>query len=164
MSDTVDPDNAAPDEPEGTGDAEPAEDAPLALRGAVGVWLALAIFGLANAGYLWLLRDSVRRLLIEQQHVRPDDAPGLTHQLLVDNTVTAVLLAVVYAALAVLLRTGRSWARLGLTAVAGLHLALTLVAGGRTVQNVLVAVLILAGLLLTWRGTTSRWLAERRAG
>jgi hypothetical protein len=153
VSETVDPDGAP---------GEPA-DGPLALRSAVGVWLALAVFGLVNVGYLWLVRDSVRRLLIEQQHVRAEAAPALTQQLLVDNTITAAVLAAVYGSLAVLLRTGRSWARLALTAVAGLHLMLALLAGGRTVQNVLVVLLVLAGLVLTWRSTTSRWLAERRS-
>src|SRR5437879_3272692 len=156
------------DEPvtESVGGADPAGEqapAPLALRAAVGVWLALAVFGLVNAGYLWLVRDGVRRVLVEQQHVRAEQAAAVTHELLVDNSIAAVVLAVAYAGLGLLLRAGRGWARIGLSAVAGVHLLLVLSAGGRSVQNVFAVLLVLAGLVLTWRSTASSWLAAMRS-
>jgi hypothetical protein len=121
------------------------------------------VFVLVNVSYLWLVRDGVRRVLVEQHHVRAEQAGAVTHELLVDNTVGAAVLAVAYAGFGLVLRTGRGWARIALSAVAGLHLLLVLSASGRTVQSVFVVLLVLAGLVLTWRSSASNWLAARRS-
>ncbi|KAA2264842.1 hypothetical protein F0L68_07130 [Solihabitans fulvus] len=132
---------------------------PRALRAAVGVWLALAVFGLLITAILWFTKDAVRRQLISGNYVAVDRADDLTHSLLIQNTIASVFFGASYAGLAVLLWKGRSWARVLLTVVAGLHFFVMLI-NGVSVPNFLVAALIILGVALTWRGSTRRWLAQ----
>jgi hypothetical protein len=125
---------------------------PLALRAAVGVWLALGVFGLFNVAFLWLNQDEVRKA------VRPEVAVS---GVLLPLTVAAVFFAVAYGLLTWLLRRGRRRARIGLSATAFLHL-LWVVLPGVSVANLITVVLLGVGLVLTWWPSASHWLREQQ--
>jgi len=125
---------------------------PLALRAAVGVWLALAVFGLFNVAFLWLNQDKVREAL----------RPAVTvSDVLVPLTVAAVFFAVAYGLFTWLLRRGKRRARIGLAATAFLHL-IWVVLPGVSLANLITVVLLGVGLWATWRPAASHWLRERQ--
>jgi small-conductance mechanosensitive channel len=126
---------------------------PLALRAAVGVWLALAVFGLFNVVFLWLNQDKVREAL------RPDVTVS---DVLVPLTVAAVLFAAAYGLFTwLLLRRGKRRARIGLSATAFLHL-IWVVLPGVSLANLITVVLLGVGLVLTWRRSAAHWLREQQ--
>jgi hypothetical protein len=125
---------------------------PLVLRAAVGVWLALAVFGLFNVVFLWVNQDKVREAL----------RPGVAVQdVLVPLTVAAVFFAILYGLFAWLLRRGKRRARIGLTATAFLHL-IWVVLPGVSLANLITVVLLGLGLVSTWRPAASHWLREQQ--
>jgi hypothetical protein len=125
---------------------------PLALRAAVGVWLALAVFGLFNVVFLWLNQDKV------SQALRPGVAAA---DVLVPLTVAAVFFAAAYGLFTWLLRRGRRRARIGLAVTAFLHLV-WVVLPGVSLANLITVVLLGVGLVLTWRPAASHWLKEQQ--
>ncbi|MCP2165981.1 hypothetical protein [Goodfellowiella coeruleoviolacea] len=131
---------------------------PAIVRVTVGVWLALAVFGLVNVGYLWLLRDRVRQLVASSAIVPADQVDQVTQGLLLTNTAIAVLFGGAYAGFALLLHRRRRWARIALTVVGALHLLLVLT-NGLSVQNLLVVLLIAAGVACAWSRGVAAWTA-----
>lgn len=125
---------------------------PFALRAAVGVWLALAVFGLFNVVFLWLNQDKVREAL--QSNFTVSDV-------LVPLTVAAVFFAASYGLFTWLLRRGKRRARIGLTVTALLHL-IWVVLPGVSLANLITVVLLGLGLVLTWRPAASHWLREQQ--
>jgi hypothetical protein len=122
------------------------------LRAAVGVWLALAVFGLFNVVFLWSNQDKVREAL----------RPGLAvSDVLVPLTVAAAFFAAAYGLFSWLLRRGRRRARIGLTATAFLHL-IWVVLPGVSLANLITVVLLGLGLVSTWRPAASHWLREQQ--
>ncbi|AHI01701.1 hypothetical protein GCM10010174_88240 [Kutzneria viridogrisea] len=131
------------------------------VRVAVGLWLGLALLGLLSGGYLWLLRSEVRTAVIARNVVRPEQVEDAVTSVLMSNTVVALLFAAAYSGFALALRAGRRWARVALSAVAALQLVLLVLSGLGSVANLVSIVLVVAALVVTWHGATSRWLAEK---
>lgn len=121
------------------------------LRGAVAAWLALAVFGLLNGGSLWLLRSEVRQALLAQQSLPANQVEETVTNLLLSNTVVAVLFAAAYVTFGLLLRAGRRWTRPVLTVVAVLQLVLVALSGLGNIANLVTVVLLVAALVFTWR-------------
>jgi hypothetical protein len=133
---------------------------PTALRGAVGVWLALGVFGLVNVLYLWVRRDALRESALRDGIAPADQIDSTVTTLIVQLTVAALLFAGAYALFALMLRRGRRSARVALTVIAGLHL-LWVVLPGVSAANLVTVLLIAIGLALTWRPVTAHWLKEQ---
>ncbi|MCS7482995.1 hypothetical protein ACFFQW_38615 [Umezawaea endophytica] len=124
---------------------------PLAVRAAVGVWLALAVFGLFNVSFLWLNQDAVREAL----------PPNLTVAgTLGTLTVAAVIFAAGYGLFAWLFRRGVRRSRTGLSVTAFAHLV-WVVLPGASLASLISAVLLGVGVVLTWRPSASHWLREQ---
>ncbi|WNV91034.1 hypothetical protein [Umezawaea sp. Da 62-37] len=124
---------------------------PTALRGAVGVWLATAVFGLFTVGYLWIRPDAVREVL------RPG---GSIADVLGPLTVAALVFGGAYAVFAPMLLRGKRWARGALTATAALHL-LWVMLPGVSVAGFITVLMIGIAAVLTWRRSTAHWLKEQ---
>ncbi|HEX6346438.1 hypothetical protein [Umezawaea sp.] len=124
---------------------------PLAVRAAVGVWLALSVFGLFNVAFLWLNRDKVREALPPELTVGGTLGP---------LTVAAVVFAAAYGLFAWLLRRGVRRARLGLSVTAFVHLV-WVVLPGASLASLISVVLLGVGLVLTWRPAAAHWLREQ---
>lgn len=118
----------------------------------MGVWLALAVFGLFNVTFLWINQDKVR------QAVRPDVEVSAV---LVPLTVAAVFFAASYGLFTWLLRRGKRRARIGLAVTAFLHL-LWVVLPGVSLANLITVVLLGVGLVFTWWPAASHWLREQQ--
>jgi len=121
---------------------------PLVLRGAVGVWFALAVFGLFTVTFLWINQAKLTASLPEGMTVR--DA-------LVPLTIAAVFFGLAYGLFGWLLRRGNRRARVGLTVTAFLHL-IWVVLPGVSLASMITVVLLGVGLVLTWRPAASHWL------
>lgn len=132
---------------------------PQSVRVAVGLWLATATFGVLNTIYYWTQFGAVRDALAKLGSADP--AQGAS-TLLTFHSVTMVLFAVPYVLFALLLRRGRPWARVALTAVAVLEL-LYLVGQGVNAEGVLIAMLLAGALLTSWWRTSTDWLLEVKA-
>ncbi len=124
---------------------------PLALRAAVGVWLALAVFGLFNVGFLWLNQDEVRKVLPAGVTVASTLGP---------LTAAAVVFGLAYGLFAWLLRRGVRRARAGLSATAFVQLV-WVVLPGASLASLISVVLLGVGVVLTWRPSASHWLREQ---
>jgi hypothetical protein len=141
---------------EPTGVAPP----PKALRAAVGVWLALGVFGLLNVVYLWFERDTLRDEALRRGLVNEQNADSTITSLLVQLTAALLLFAVGYGIFAWFLRKGHRWTRIALSVLGGLHL-LWVVLLSPSPANLVSVLLIGIGLAFTWRPTTSHWLKEQ---
>jgi hypothetical protein len=124
---------------------------PLALRAAVGVWLALAVFGLFNVGFLWLNQEKVRAALPADLSVEGTLGP---------LTVAAVVFALAYGLFAWLLRRGVRRSRVGLAVTAFAQLV-WVVLPGASLASLISVVLLGVGVVLTWRPSASHWLKEQ---
>ncbi len=133
---------------------------PRVLRAALGIWCALGAFLLLRAALAWSGQGTLRRTLIEQQSLPAEQAGSAAMTLLLVNTGIAVVLAAGYAVLAWLMLRRKSWARLAVTALALVHLALVLAVASITAQHVIVLLLAVAGWACSWRGSSSQWLAS----
>ncbi|GAA2782952.1 hypothetical protein [Crossiella cryophila] len=127
---------------------------PASIRVAVGLWLATATFGVLNTIFYWTQYDTVRDALIREKVA---EAEKIATTLLTFHSTTMVFFGVLYVAFGLLLRQGRSWARLALTIAAVLHLIFTL-RQGLTAEGLLVAVLLAGALLTSWWRTSTDWL------
>jgi hypothetical protein len=134
---------------------------PKALRAAVGVWLALGVFGLLNVVYLWFQRNALRDEALRRGLVNEQNADSTITTLLVQLTATLLLFAVGYTIFAWFLRKGHRWARIALSLLAGLHL-LWVVLLSQSPANLVSVLLMGIGFALTWRPTTSHWLKEQQ--
>lgn len=133
---------------------------PTALRAAVGVWLALGVFGLLNVVYLWFERDMLRAEALRRGLVTEQNADSTITSLLVQLTGALGIFAVGYAVFAWFLRKGRRWTRVALTVLGGLHV-LWVVLLSPSPANLVSVLLIGVGLALTWRPAASHWLKEQ---
>ncbi|CCH35295.1 hypothetical protein ABZ816_11875 [Actinosynnema sp. NPDC047251] len=123
---------------------------PSTARAAVALWFALAAFGLLHVGYLWLRRD--------EWTGAGQDGSAVTERL-VQLTTVALVCGAGYVVFALLLRRRTRWARGALTAVAVLHvlwIVLTASAG----PNLVLLLLIGAGLAFTWLRGTAEWVTQ----
>ncbi|MFC5057967.1 hypothetical protein [Saccharothrix xinjiangensis] len=132
------------------------EQPPPVVRGAVGVWLALAAFVLFEHAVLWIRRGD----LLEAA-ARAGDPPGRVNEILVQLALVTAFLAIGYGLFGWLLNVGKRWARGVLTAVAVLHvLWIVLPGAGANAANLVALLLIAAGLALTWLRGTAQWVRQ----
>jgi hypothetical protein len=124
----------------------------------VGVWFALAVFGVVNVAYLWFQRSRLRDLAV-QSGIPADRAGSAVAGLLAQLTVITVVFGAGYVVFASLLKRRRRWARVALTVLGLLHLLWSLLIGVSP-AGVVVVLLIAVGVALTWRPSTRQWLNE----
>ncbi|WP_434452570.1 hypothetical protein [Lentzea sp. E54] len=128
-------------------------DAPLPVRIAVGLWLALAVFVLFTTAGLWFERGAVQELT------------GWTSaeatSFLATLTVAALIFVAAYAWLTRLLLKRRGWARVALSIVSIVHMIWILFVGV-TPANLVTLLLISVAIVFTWQARTAKWLAEVR--
>ncbi|MFC6089346.1 hypothetical protein [Saccharothrix lopnurensis] len=130
------------------------EQPPAVVRGAVGVWLALAAFVLFEHAVLWFRRDD---LLAAAE--RAGDPPARVNEILLQLALVSALLAIGYGLFGWLLKAGKRWARGVLTAVAVLHVLWIVLPGASgDAANLVVLLLIAAGSALTWMPGTAQWV------
>ncbi|MEU5691476.1 hypothetical protein [Actinosynnema sp. NPDC020468] len=129
---------------------------PAPVRGAVGVWYALAAFGLVNVAYLWSQRDT-----LTEAAAKSGFGSDAVTSLLVQLTIVAVVVGVGYAVFARLLRRGVRWSRGAISSVAALH-ALWVVLSGAGPANIVVLLLIAGGLAFTWVRGTAEWVRQHQ--
>ncbi|WP_433266062.1 hypothetical protein ACQPZF_39785 [Actinosynnema sp. CS-041913] len=125
------------------------EQAPSA-RAAVALWYALGVFGVLNVAYLWVRRDAL--------DAAARDGVAVT-ALLVQLTALAVVFGAGYVVFARFLWQRKGWARGALTVVAAVHV-LWIVLSRAAAPNVVVLLLIAAGLALTWLRGTAEWVKQ----
>lgn len=133
-------------------------DPPRVLRASVGLWCALAVVLLLQAALAWGGWDLLQQRLIEQRAATSVQAGSAARTLLLVNSGIAVVLAAGYAGLAWLMRQRRPWARLAVTGLAILHLALMLVTASLSAQNIIMLLLAVAAWACCWRRSSSEWL------
>jgi hypothetical protein len=135
---------------------------PRAVRGAVGVWCAAAVFGLIHVGYLWFIRDTIVRNQAELRKLPTDQVKSAVESTLITVTVVFAVLGLLLAAGAFVLPRGKRWIRPVLTAL-GVLLVLASFAAGLNPATLVVFGLATSATLLTWHPTTTAWLASVRA-
>jgi hypothetical protein len=133
---------------------------PPVVRAAIGVWLAVGVFGLLNVLYLWLRRADLREVALRDGAATPGGVDQAISTLLLQLTVVGLVFTAAYAVLGVMLRRRRRWSRIALTVVAGLHL-LWVVLPGVNAANLVTVLLIGTGFTLTWRPVTAHWVKEQ---
>ncbi|MFD7653028.1 hypothetical protein ACFV4N_03510 [Actinosynnema sp. NPDC059797] len=132
------------------------EQPPSVVRGAVGVWLALAAFVVFENVVLWTRRGD----LLEAA-ARVGDPPGRVTEILVQLALVSGFLAIGYGLFGWLLKLGRRWSRGVLTAVAVLHvLWIVLPGAGGSAANLVALLLIAVGSALTWLPGTAQWVRQ----
>ncbi|SDP87139.1 hypothetical protein SAMN04487905_11163 [Actinopolyspora xinjiangensis] len=135
---------------------------PRTLRAGLGLWVALGVFLLVRAAISWADLGAMRGRLVEASGLLPDEAERLARDLLVANTLLAVVLAAGYAGLGWLVLRRRSWARIAVSALAVAHVLLLLLSGAWSASNLIVLVLAALAWACFWRRETSEWLAGDR--
>lgn len=135
---------------------------PRPLRYAIVLWWTVAILLLLQAGLMWSGRAELVQQLAVQQQLAPADAAGRAQQMILANTGIAVVLAAAYLGFGVALIKRHSWARIGLSAFALVHLVLVL--GSGAVFSVHTILLVLGGTaaVLLWRAQSTEWLTGER--
>lgn len=139
------------------------EQPPRALRVSAGLWCALAAFLLVQAVLAWFGRADLQRQLVDAGVVgSAPEAAEQARSLLLTNTGIAVVLAVVYAALGLLMLRRVAYVRGVVTAVALLQLVLALGSGAMSLVNAIVFALAGAAVVAAWRRTSNDWLTGER--
>ncbi|MFB9905209.1 hypothetical protein [Allokutzneria oryzae] len=133
------------------------------VRTAVAVWLALATFCTLDVLMTWFEHAALRRSLVDSGIATPDNVDVLLNNVLWQKTVFQLAFAVVYIVLALLLRRGHAWTRIALIAVSVFQVFLLLSGGSLNPVVILILALATGALMLTWRQSTTDWLAAVRA-
>ncbi|GAB3545957.1 hypothetical protein J2S53_002762 [Actinopolyspora lacussalsi] len=135
---------------------------PRTLRAGLGLWAALGVFLLVRAVISWTDLGALRGRLVAASGLLPERAEQLARDLLVANTILAVVLALGYAGLAWLVLRRHSWARIAVSLLAVAHVLLLLLSGSWSASNLIVLVLAALAWACFWRRETSEWLAGDR--
>lgn len=128
-------------------------EAPLPVRIAVGLWLAIAVFVVFTTAGLWFQRGEVQEL-----------TKGTSEQVtsfLTTLSVVALVFAAAYAWLTRLFLQRRSWARIALSITSIVHMILILFVGV-SAANLVTLLLICVAIVFTWQARTAQWFAEVR--
>lgn len=144
--------------------------APACIRMASGLAWVFVLLSLANAALSFLYLDDLVTATMESGG--PEVTEGTARASAIVGIVLGLAIAALWAFLAVLLRRGANWARIGLSALAGVGVLLGIftVLGPESrehtalfVVGVVSVVVQAAVLLLMWRRAAGRYLITRPA-
>lgn len=135
------------------------ENVPRAVRAGVGFWCALAAFLLVQAAFSWSGRPALEQQLAAARRLAPEQAAAQAQHMLLLNTGLAVLFAAAYAVLGLLVLKQRAWARIAVSGVLAVQLAMAMGSLSLSAVNLIVLVLGGAAAWCCWTRSAAEWVS-----
>ncbi|WP_410592427.1 hypothetical protein [Amycolatopsis sp. lyj-23] len=140
---------------------------PGTVEGAFWAFIAAPVIGLIGGLLIFANRDQIASTLRDTNRQRGGNLTDAQIDQAVNVTmITAVVIAVIFAALYVLfafkLRAGRNWARIVLTVLTALQL-LSLLIGQSTIGGYLAVLAAVVGVVLSFTGPSNAYFAAAKA-